>query len=65
MRSRCCFDLGVRQRPALAVLAATEDDIVVSVRLAHDHGLGVGAQATGSAFRKAIHRISRPPDRCI
>ena len=44
--ARSGFDLGVRQRPALAVLAATQDDIVVPVRLARDHGLGIGAQAT-------------------
>ncbi|MBA2714185.1 MAG: FAD-binding protein [Rubrobacteraceae bacterium] len=44
---RRAFNLNAHQEPALVVVAEAAADIVAAVRLAREHGLGVGVLATG------------------
>ena len=46
---RQAFNLNAHQHPTLVVMAAGPADVVAAVRLAHEHGLGVGVMATGHA----------------
>ena len=46
---RQAFNLNAHQHPALVVMAAGAADVIAAVRLAREHGLGVGILATGHA----------------
>jgi FAD/FMN-containing dehydrogenase len=46
---RAAFNLNAHQHPAVVVMAAGAADVIAAVRLARDHGLGVGILATGHA----------------
>ena len=47
--ARQAWNLNARQHPALVVMAAGAADVIATVRLARERGLGVGVLATGHA----------------
>jgi hypothetical protein len=53
--ARMAWNLNAHQHPALVVLAAGAADVIATVRLARDEGLGVGVMVTG-------HGVASPCD---
>jgi len=53
--ARKAWNLNAHQRPALVVMAVGAADVIATVRLARDAGLGVGVMATG-------HGVASPCD---
>ena len=54
-KTRAAWNLNAYQSPALVVAAEGASDVVGSVRLARQEGLGVGVMATG-------HGVAAPAD---
>src|SRR3712207_9296711 len=58
-RARAAWNLNAHQHPALVVVAEGAADVLTAVRLAREHGLGVGVMATGRSEERRVGKECR------